>query len=233
MTLRARVAACVCVVLQRPLGDACHSADASTWRVRIPSVVARKCCLGGRKEELNRLCPVTTLRSAVNSVKSTADTAVIIVADSMTVVHTAVHGLPDGVCATIVSEQQPAGALSAEQPRPGHSLFGCPGGFWSYACRATPPCLAPWCMTSVTPCLVCRCLGGAVAVDDVSPDTLHDVNRRLLHTSQLLNQQLVNAGVRCIIHVPDGADVEAKGAIDQQRFQSVVPRLPGPGVSSI
>jgi hypothetical protein len=88
-------------------------------------------------------------------------------------------------------------------------------------------------MTSVTPCLVCRCLGGAVAVDDVSPDTLHYVNSRLLHTSQLLNKQLVNAGVRCIIHVPDGADVEAKGAIDQQRFQSVVPRLPGPGVSSI
>ena len=175
-------AACVCVVLQRPLGDACHSADASTWRVRIPSVVARKCCLGGRKEELNRLCPVTTLRSAVNSVKNTADTAVIIVADSMTVVHTAVHGLPDGVCATIVSEQQP-GVLSAEQPPPRHSLFSCPGGFWSHACRAPPPCLASWCMTSVTPCLVCRCLGGAVAVDDVSPDTLHDVNRRLLHTS--------------------------------------------------
>ncbi len=83
--------------MQRPLGDACHSADASTWRVRIPSVVARKCCLGGRKEELNRLCPVTTLRSAVNSAKNTAETAVIIVADSMTVVHTAVHGLPDGV----------------------------------------------------------------------------------------------------------------------------------------
>ena len=127
MTLRARV----CVVLQRPLGDACHSADASTWRVRIPSVVARKCCLGGRKEELNRLCPVTTLRSAVSLLKTTADTAVFVVADSMTVVHTAVHGLPDGVCATIVSEQQP-GARSAEQPRPSHSLFGCPGGFWSH-----------------------------------------------------------------------------------------------------
>jgi acetylornithine deacetylase/succinyl-diaminopimelate desuccinylase-like protein len=64
--------------------------------------------------------------------KAKLQSDVIIVADSMTVVHTAVHGLPDGVCATIVSEQQPAGALSAEQPRPGHSLFGCPGGFWSH-----------------------------------------------------------------------------------------------------